>query len=65
MIRLPVPKTLLPVMALVVLSFGKTAATEVLKTDTVPLDVNTAEQRLVSKSLMLLAARYDVDIAKS
>ncbi|HET6990112.1 MAG TPA: TolC family protein [Bacteroidia bacterium] len=33
--------------------------------DTVLLDVNTSEQRLVGQCLMLLSARYNVDIAKS
>lgn len=35
------------------------------QTDTVLLDVTVAEQRLVSQSLMLISARYNIDIAKS
>ncbi|HTL80589.1 MAG TPA: TolC family protein [Bacteroidia bacterium] len=36
-----------------------------IASDTVVLDVNAAEQRLVSHSLIVLAAHYNVDIAKS
>lgn len=60
---------LIPVAACCVLSFAATqlnaSTIAVLKTDTVPLQVDLAEQRLVSNSLVLLANRYNVDIAKS
>src|SRR6185437_583907 len=33
--------------------------------DTVTVDINTVEQRFVSQDLAIIAARYDVDIAKT
>lgn len=49
-----------------VLAFPASAyATQPLKADTVIIDVPLSEQRFVSNSLLLLAARYNVDIARS
>jgi cobalt-zinc-cadmium efflux system outer membrane protein len=46
-------------------SFGQNTPVIPVRTDTVILDIGVAEQRLVSQSLLLLAQKYNVDIAKS
>jgi cobalt-zinc-cadmium efflux system outer membrane protein len=56
---------LIPALLFVLESFGQSTAVVPARVDTVILDINAAEQRLVSQSLMLVATRYSVDIAKS
>ncbi len=53
----------IPALFIALESFGTPVVSA--PTDTVVLTVPAAEQRLVSQSLMLLATRYNVDIAKS
>ncbi|MCX6312865.1 MAG: TolC family protein [Bacteroidetes bacterium] len=55
----------LPVIFFGLTSTAKANTNADFPADTLLLNVNTAEQRLVGKCLMLLSARYNVDIAKS
>lgn len=50
---------------LVCSSGGLQAYPDVIKQDTVSLNLKTAEQRFINENLSLLSAKYDIDIAKS
>ena len=56
---------LIPAILFAVESSGQSAKVIPVRADTVVLDINTAEQRLVNQSLLLLAQKYNADIAKS
>ncbi|MEO6882562.1 MAG: TolC family protein [Bacteroidia bacterium] len=67
MINTTTKKIIFGSLFLLTLSFDSKAQADSLKlyTDTVHLDMNAVEQRFVSKSLVLIAAKYNVDIAQA